>query len=202
MLRLAIGDLEPVVEESRAETDRDRQPIRGNARPDATSYHLLLSLRRNAPNAYEQIPPATRAAVLTDALRTLPNLNDFGHLGPGGGYDGPAAKPLIEIGEPAIEPLTALLSDERPAPLMGSEEATLSHDHGYRRSDFAFRYLSEILGRDPQLPQVQPGRTTRIRKVEPLRAGFAIATSAAGRAATRRSCRRTTLWRIFGGLPA
>jgi hypothetical protein len=121
-----------------------------NARPDATSYHLLLSLRRNAPEAYEQIAPETRAAVLTDALQTQANLNDFGHLGPGGGYDGPAAQPLVEIGAPAIEPLTALLSDDRPAPLMGSEEATLSHDHSYRRSDFAFRYLSEILGREPE----------------------------------------------------
>ena len=121
-----------------------------NARPDATSYHLLLSLRRNAREAYEQISPSTRAAVLTGALRTLSNLNDFGHLGPGGGYDGPAAKPLLEIGRAAIKPLVALLSDERPAPLMGSEEATLSQDYGYRRCDFAFRYLSEILGRDPQ----------------------------------------------------
>ena len=120
-----------------------------NARPDATSYHLLLTLRRNAPQAYEQIPPETRAAVLTDALRTQANLNDFGHLGPGGGYDGPAGQPLVELGEPAIGPLKALLSDDRPAPLMGSEEATLASEHEYRRSDFAFRYLSEILGREP-----------------------------------------------------
>lgn len=133
-----------------------------NARPDATSYHLLLSLRRNAGEAYEQIPPSTRAAVLSDALRTLANLNDFGHLGPGGGYDGPAAKPLIEIGEPAIKPLVALLSDKRPAPLMGSEEATLSQDHGYRRCDFAFRYLSEILGRDPQFASTPTERDPAI----------------------------------------
>lgn len=142
------------------------------ARPNATSYHLLLSLRRNAPEAYEQITPATRAAVLTDALRTMPNLNDFGHLGPGGGYDGPAAKPLVDIGEPAIKPLVALLSDEQPAPLMGSEEATLSHDHGYRRADFAFRYLSEILGRDPDFASTPAERDPAIAA---LRAELAAA---------------------------
>lgn len=141
------------------------------ARPDATSYHLLLSLRRNAPEAYKEVPPETRTAVIADALRTQGNLNDFGHLGPGGGYDGPAARALVEIGEPAIKPLLALLSDARPAPLMGSEEATLSSDHGYRRSDFAFRYLSLLLGREPKFAPTPAERDPAIAALRSELAG-------------------------------
>lgn len=118
-------------------------------RPDASSYHLLLTLRRTGPTAYAAIPPDVRARVLTDALRSASYLNDWGHLGPGGGYDGPAAQALLDVGNAAIGPLRELLEDDRPAPLMGSESATMSKLHGYRRSDFAYRYLRLIRGEQP-----------------------------------------------------
>ena len=119
------------------------------ARPDARGYHLLMALRRADRGAYERVPAATRAAILCDVLRTQPNLNDFGHLGPGGAHDGPAAKALLELGEAAVPCLREILDDDRPAPLMGSEEATLSQLHSYRRSDFAYRYLTKIRGGEP-----------------------------------------------------
>ena len=123
------------------------------ARPDASSFHLLMTLRRAAPAAYAALPPATRATVLVDTLRTATYLNDFGHLGPGGGADGPAGPALIETGEAAREPLLALLEDRDEAPLMGSEAATMSNLYGYRRSDFAYRFLRRLDGEDPELAE-------------------------------------------------
>lgn len=119
------------------------------AHPDASSMHLLLALRREAPEAYEGLAPAPRAQVLVDALRTVPQLNDFGWMEPGGhGHDRTAAQALLELGDAARAPLLALLGDDRPAPLAGSEAATMSATYGYRRSDYAFRYLSKLLRRD------------------------------------------------------
>jgi hypothetical protein len=119
------------------------------ARPDASSYHLLLTLRRAAPTAYAAIAPEVRARVLIDALRSASYLNDWGHLGPGGGHDGPAAQALLDTGDAAIGPLRELLDDDRPARLMGSESATISSQYGYRHSDYAYRYLRLVRGEDP-----------------------------------------------------
>jgi hypothetical protein len=130
--------------DARAAADRIR------ARADASSLHLLLALRREAPDVYRELSPQVRAAVLVDALREVPQLNDFGWMEPGGdGQDRTAARALLELGDAAREPLAALLDDDRPAPLAGSEAATMSHLYGYRRSDFAYRYLARLMGRDP-----------------------------------------------------
>ena len=123
------------------------------ARPDASSFHLLMTLRRAAPAAYAGLPADARAAVLVDTLRRATYLNDFGHLGPGGGADGPAGEALIETGEAAREPLLALLEDRHEAPLRGSEAAAMSSRYGYRRSDFAYRFLRRLDGEDPDLAE-------------------------------------------------
>lgn len=123
------------------------------ARPDASGYHLLMTLRRAAPAAYAAIPAEVRARVLTDALRNTGYLNDWGHLGPGGGHDGPAAQALLAIGDAAVGPLRELLDDDHPAPLMGSESATIASMYGYRRSDYAYRYLRQLRGEDPDFAE-------------------------------------------------
>ena len=118
-------------------------------RPDASALHLLLALRREAPDAYREIEPELRAQVLAGALRELPYLNDFGWMEPGGhGHDRTAAQALLELGDAARAPLARLLDDDRPAPLAGSEAATMSSAYGYRRSDYAYRYLSKLMRRD------------------------------------------------------
>ena len=128
----------------------DAAADRIRARADASSLHLLLALRREAPAAYSELPPQVRAAVLVDALRDVPQLNDFGWMEPDGdGQDRTAGRALLELGDAAREGLVALLGDDRPAPLGGSEAATISHLYGYRRSDFAYRYLARLMGRDP-----------------------------------------------------
>jgi hypothetical protein len=119
-------------------------------RGDASAFHLLMALRDAAPAAYEAIPPDVRAAVLVDALRTQPQLNDWGYLEPGGdGYDGPAADALLDTGDSAVPRLLPLLDDASPAEMTGSEIAEMAHRYGYRRKDFAYRYLALLRGREP-----------------------------------------------------
>lgn len=118
-------------------------------RPGAEALHLLLALRREAPETYRELPGEQRAQVLVAALRELPHLNDFGWMEPDGhGHDRTAAQALLELGDTARAPLVELLDDDRPAPLAGSEAATMSSTYGYRRSDYAHRYLSKLLRRD------------------------------------------------------
>ena len=136
------------------------------ARADASAFHLLMALRESAPDTYEAIPAAVRAAVLVDALRTQPELNDWGYLEPGGGYDGPAAAALLEAGDAAVAPLRTLLDDDSRAEMTGSEIAEMAHRLGYRRKDFAFRYLSLLLGREPAF---DPDPAARDREIEALR---------------------------------
>lgn len=142
------------------------------AHPDASSLVLLLALRRHAPDAYAQLPADTRAQVLVRALRDLRFLDDFSWMEPDGhGWDSTAAQALLELGDAAVPPLVDLLDDDRPAPLSGSEPATMSHVYGYRRSDFAFRYLNKLLQRDASFaasPAERDGAIAALR--EQLRA--------------------------------
>jgi hypothetical protein len=116
---------------------------------DETAYHVLVALRRADGPEYQQIPARTRAAILCGALATQVYLNDWGYLDPNEPYDGEAARLLLEQGDAAKPCLIRLLDDTRPAPLFGSEEATMSRTFQYRRRDFAYRYLSQILGMKP-----------------------------------------------------
>ena len=71
-------------------------------RPDASALHLLLALRREAPEVYRELAPELRARVLVGALRDLPYLNDFGWMEPDGhGHDRTAAQALLELGDAA-----------------------------------------------------------------------------------------------------
>jgi hypothetical protein len=143
--------------------------------PTADKLVLALALRRAAPEAYAQLPKETRASILVDALRTFNELNDFGWMDEGSGYDGPAAQALIELGPTAAQALRPLLDDTREAPLEGSEEATIAYDLGYRRQDYAYRYAMLALGRDPVF---EPEPQQRDPAIEELRAELSRAESA------------------------
>ncbi len=116
---------------------------------DFTSYHLLWALRQAAPALYQALPNAVKAQVLADALAHVAALNDFGYLDPSDSFDGDAASALLALGCAAIAPLEPLLQDGQPAPLFGSEPATLFSLYQYRRKDFAFRYLTLLTGGVP-----------------------------------------------------
>jgi hypothetical protein len=141
--------------------------------PDASSLVLLLALRRHAPETYAELPGDARAQVLVSALRELRFLDDFSWMEPEGhGWDSTAAQALLELGDAAVRPLIDLLDDHRPAPLSGSEAATMAHLYGYRRSDFAFRYLNKLLHRDAAFAAEPAERDPAIAALrDELRAG-------------------------------
>ncbi len=133
------------------------------AHPDASGYHLLLALRRQAPEAYAKLPAATRAAVLCAALGHLTTFNDWGHLGtlPA---EGAATAALVEAGRDALPCLAPLLDDRRPAPFFGSKDAAISS--GYRRADFAYRCAARILGERPRFAASVEARDRAIARLK------------------------------------
>ncbi len=137
--------------------------------PDHTSYHVLFALRRYSPSAYQGITAEAKARILTDALRHLPYLNDWGSLDPSSSHDGEAAAALLELGSAASDYLRPILDNSQPAPLFGSEPATVSKVFKYRRCDFAYRYLSLLLGLDPTF---DPEPDVRDKEIERLKAGL------------------------------
>jgi hypothetical protein len=149
------------------ENERERAAGWIAANPRANALLLMLALRREAPDAYGQIPADARARVLAAALRERSALNDFGWIGErGAGHDREAGEALLALGEPAIRELEPLLDDTSEAPLEGSEEATLAEELELRRADFAYRYLARILGRVPEFdndPAVRDEQIARLR---------------------------------------
>ena len=111
-----------------------------------TAYHLLFFVKTLFPSDYNDIGEPIKASVLCSALENTTFLNDWGYLDSNGSFDGEAATLLLEVGKPTLKYLALILKNKGSAPLYGSEEATLSSFYRYRRSDFAFRYISIILG--------------------------------------------------------
>jgi hypothetical protein len=136
------------------------------ANPTSNAILLLLALRREAPEAYASIPPAARAKVLAAAMRERAELNDFGYIDEEGGYDREAGQALLELGSDAVEALRPELDDRNPAQADGSEESTLIDAFDLRRADFAYRYMSRLLGREPAF---DPDPAERDRHIAALR---------------------------------
>jgi|GEM_PF-5447817 len=139
--------------------------------PDYSAYHLLFALRRSTPALYRTVDVAARAQVLCSALGHVRYLNDWGYLDLKQSHDGEAAQALLETGTVALADLVSLLDDQRPAPLFGSEEATLSTIYHYRRCDFAYRYAMLLKGLQP-IFEAEP--TQRDRAIAELRSHIQI----------------------------
>jgi len=133
---------------------------------DYSSYHLLLAIRQYYPESYKAIANRDKAAILCSALRNSTYLNDWGYLDNIESFDGESAKALLDSGEVALSFLVPLLEDNDSAPLFGSEEATLSREYKYRRKDFAYRYISLLLG---QSPTFSPDLKERNKSIESLK---------------------------------
>ena len=108
---------------------------------DRSSLLTLLALRKVDFDSYSTLDPQFRVNVLIDALK---NSNCFNTWGIPGYYWEDAAKALIAEKEKAIDPLKALLDDEQPAPVFGSEAATIYKHTHYRVKDYAAALLKEI----------------------------------------------------------
>jgi hypothetical protein len=110
-----------------------------NRRP--TAFLALEALRVTDANSNASIPPAERAEIYVKALRDNHFFNAWGHAG---GHLTETAKALIALNEDATSKLAPLLSDQRPALLQGSRDATMSGLSGNRLCDYAWVFINEI----------------------------------------------------------
>lgn len=108
---------------------------------DRSSLLTLLALRKVDLDTYSTLDPQFRVNVLIDAFK---NSNCFNTWGLPGYYWEDAAEALIAEKEKAIDPLKALLDDEQPAPVFGSEAATIYKHNHFRVKDYAAALLKEI----------------------------------------------------------
>jgi len=134
--------------------------------PDYSSYHLLMTLRKYFPIAYGQITSGQKAAILCSNLTTVIAMNDWGDLVPP--WDDKAAKALLELGKDALGPLLPVLKNNTAARLNGSDEATDSIVYHFRRKDYAYRYISLILGRRPEFSEDVRTRDLEIERLEKI----------------------------------
>lgn len=130
-------------------------------RADRSSLLSLLALRRVSPTAYHTLEVSFRVNVLVSALETSRYFNTWGIPND---YWEDAAKALIEEGTPAAAALIKLLSDKRPAPVFGSEGATVAEKFHYRVCDYAWAMLNEIRQQKMELPADPAERDRLIEK--------------------------------------
>lgn len=118
--------------------------------PDRSSFLTLMAIRAVNKDIYGRISPDLRLAVLVDALAKAEYFNAFGlpHLF----WEDPA-NAIIEEGPAAEKLLVPLLTDERPAPSWGEEQAQEAADYQYRVKDYALGLIRGIRGEDEPLPK-------------------------------------------------
>jgi len=127
-------------------------------KPSPDSFLGLLALRQLDISRYRALNPTFRVTVLIDTLRGEKYFNSFGLPGT---ISEPAARAIVEEGQAAVPPLSALLGDKRPAPVFGSEMYMEYKRHQYRVCDYALAYIEAIRGEKVVLP-TDPGERDRL----------------------------------------
>jgi hypothetical protein len=109
------------------------------------SYHLLMALKRDVPDAYEKLAKKTKAAILASALKNAWSIADWSFLSPKESVDDISAEALLELGKEALEYLIPILDDD----FIVIQKSGAGGRLKYRRKDFAYRYVALILGGSP-----------------------------------------------------
>jgi hypothetical protein len=129
--------------------------------PNTSGLLPLLLLRKLDNELYLELPAELRAKVLTDALGSSKFFNTWGIPNH---YLEDASNAMIEAGRSATPALKKMLSDTRPAPVFGSQEAMLSKQLQYRLCDYALFFLMRIDGKgDFRLPTAVADRDALIK---------------------------------------
>lgn len=159
--QLRAMDVKQLTQELSADSEKGREPFNSPAyretvsrgesaaadlkqaltRNDPSSLLTLLALRKVSTAQYQSLDPAFRISVLVSALQKSKYFNTWGI--PCVYWEDPA-KAIVEEGSASESALLPLLRDQRPAPVFGSEGATVNAQFHYRVSDYAFALLSEI----------------------------------------------------------
>jgi hypothetical protein len=131
---------------------------------DANSSSLLglLALRQMSLAQYKSLDTAFRVSVLVGALGSSKYFNTWGVPN---SYWTDAAQAIVEEGDAAVEPLTGLLRDTRPAPVFGSEGTAANAQFHYRVCDYALALLKEIRHDNTPLPVEPTARDSLIEQV-------------------------------------
>ena len=167
--RLAAMDIAELAKEMESDSSKGREPFNSAAyrqavsrgegvaadlkgqlvRPDRGTLIGLMALRKISPKEYQSLDPAFRLRVLVEALKNSKFFNTWGI--PGLSWED-AANAIIAEGEAARPLLLPLLRDTRPAPVFGSEGATINREYHYRVCDYALALLDSIRQEKIELP--------------------------------------------------
>jgi hypothetical protein len=180
--QLAHLDIPQLAQELRADSVKQVEPFNSSAfremvsrgqkaatqlkeqlrQPDRSSFLGLLALRSISPALYGELGSAYRISVLVDALKTSTYFNAWGlpHL-----YWEDAAKAVIAEGVAAVQPLTALLEDDRAAPMWGEEEFLEYQRYKYRVKDYALALILAIQGNREPIPVDPASRDALIASI-------------------------------------
>ena len=125
--------------------------------------------REGASGAREEIGPIyARGLALSGALEVPANEWGFMYEDAGDPHGALGAR-LLDAGAAAVPHLARLLDDARPLLYVGSKEATVGNDLGYRVKDAAAYYLGAITGKEVPLHE---GLDARDAEIERLRAAL------------------------------
>jgi len=123
----------------------------------------LLLLRKLDEKSYLGLPSELRAKILTNALERSKYFNVWGLPN---FYLEDASRAMIETGKSAVPALKRILSDTRPAPVFGSQEAMVYQQYKYRLCDYALFFLEQIAGkRDFRMPVSPEERDVVIKEM-------------------------------------
>lgn len=133
-------------------------------KPDRSSLLGLVALHRINQERYRGLDQNLRVSALVDALKTSKNFNTWGL--PHVKWE-EAAQVLISEGQAAERQLLPLLSDERPAPVWGSEDYAEYERYKYRVRDYAWALLLAIRNQKQEIPESPAERDQLIKRAAP-----------------------------------
>jgi hypothetical protein len=153
----------PAYRELKDRRDVDSKALEALVKENKNSSGLLplLLLRKLDDKSYLGVPSELRAKILTNALERSKYFNVWGLPN---FYLEDTSRAMVETGRSAAPELKRMLSDTRPAPVFGSQEAMVYQQYKYRVCDYALFFLEQIAGKqDFRLP-VSPAERDAVIK--------------------------------------
>ncbi len=131
---------------------------------DGLFFFRLLFRSRTALSAevlFLRKQLAFYAKILTSALEHSKYFNVWGLPN---FYLEDASRAMVETGKSAAPELKRILSDTRPAPVFGSQEAMAYQQYKYRVCDYALFFLEQIAGKQDFRMPVSPAERDPVIK--------------------------------------
>lgn len=127
---------------------------------DRRAFLSLEAVRRIKVEEFNNLSPDLRAKIYRDSLANSAFYNSWGL--PSFYWEEPA-KSFISLGRVAVPVIAPLLTDNRLAPVWGSQESTIFEEYQNRVCDYTFALINEMFGRSYQYPKSQLARDEFVR---------------------------------------